>query len=86
MQQMDFFTATNKTDPFLTKPDETDGFMMRLNEMRRSIISDFYDPLMPPWRGPEEGPIVVNSSLHLQNIVSLNEKKQIFDKFCVYTV
>ena len=72
-----FSSKQNETDSFSHNPDETDRYLTKLNDMRRSIINGSYDPLMPPWRGPEEGPVIVNSSLYLHQIVSLNEKKQI---------
>ena len=54
-----------------------DAFLDRLNGMHKAVVNENYDASVIPWRGPEVGPVVVNSSLHLQQVVRLNEKEQI---------
>jgi hypothetical protein len=56
---------------------QTDAFLARLNRLHKAIVNESYDQSVIPWRGPDVGPVVVNSSFHLQQIVSLNEKEQI---------
>lgn len=55
----------------------TDAFLARLNGLHKAIVNESYDQSVIPWRGPDVGPVVVNSSFYLQQIVSLNEKEQI---------
>jgi hypothetical protein len=45
--------------------------------MHKAVVSDTYDASVIPWKGPESGPVVVNASFILQNIVSLDEKEEI---------
>jgi hypothetical protein len=52
-------------------------FLEQLTALHRALVGEDYDASVIPWQGPSAGPVVVNASFHLQNIVSLQEKAQI---------